>query len=95
MAESDVPNDVWMYRKLLKLLTAAIEWMLYGGSLLPMLSEIFILLVPQSTVGEERVFSIIRKMIHLDDSLNSIMRINMGMPEELMPFINESHQKIC
>ena len=59
---------------------------------LPLLSKIAlcVLVVPHSSAEEERIFSMIRKnktdfrsRLHLDGSLNSVMRIKMSFPESL------------
>ena len=60
----------------------------------PLLPEIAlcVLLIPHSNAGEECVFFMVRKnktdfrsLLQLDGSLNSIMRVNMSIPESLTP----------
>ena len=94
MAESDIPNDIW--EAALKS-DGEHRMDIIWGHLEPKLPSLgaialSVLVVPHSNAGEERVFSMIKKNktdfranLQLDGSLNSIMRIKMSHPEELLP----------
>ena len=89
--ENDIPSSTWKAAEIEdeKSHRMDVIWG-YLRAKLPLLSEIAlcVLVVPHSSAGEERIFSMIRKnktdfrsRLQLDGSLNSIMRIKMSMPE--------------
>ena len=95
MTDDDIPQNIWESAKLGDggYHRMDVIWG-YLKPKIPLLADVAlsVLVIPHSNAGEERVFSMIRKnktefrsQLSASGSLNSIMRIKLSLPEDLVP----------